>query len=35
MKLENLAKLEIWAMTLGYTWNCVYAPLQVLDWQCI
>jgi len=34
-KQENLAEMEIWATTLGYTWNCMYAPLQVLHWQCI
>jgi len=34
VKQENLAEMEIWATTLGYTWKCMYAPLQVLHWQC-
>jgi len=34
VKQENLAEMEIWARTFGYTGNCKYAPLQVLRWQC-
>jgi len=33
VKQENLAKVEIWATKLGYTWNCTYAPLQVIQWH--
>jgi len=35
IKQENLAEMQILAMTFGYTWNCMYAPLQVHHWQCI
>jgi len=35
VKQENLVEIGIWATTLGYTWNCLYAPLQVIKWQSI
>ena len=28
VKQQNLAEMEIWATTLGYTWNSMYAPLK-------